>query len=341
MKFWFTKGVWQSKRAAKTIGSISRETVKSIAVIRHAALGDMVLTRSFLVEARRAFPNASITLSLVSNYTRGAPVDLVDRVHIVHGSGTKDVSIAGKIGNFRELGYHDLVFDLATTNKSLFTCVLNPALMKIGFPYRGLQARLFYDVAVCRSDLNFEVCDMLNMLHVFGVKTAYPHEYSMPGEALKRDRPYMIYFAGASTQVKCWPAGHFSELIRIMAAGYPDHDHLVLEGIQHWEKADAIMQPLADTANAGVVQADTIEETTALIKGADLVVANDTGIRHVAIVAETPTVGLFFSDPYRYWPRYDIHDVAMPAVDGPTEVETAHAACIGVLAKTGVRGRDA
>lgn len=337
MKFWFTRGVWKSKKAAKVIGTISRENINSIAVIRHAALGDMVLTRSFLVEARKAFPNASITLCLVSNYTRGAPVDLVDRVHIVHGSGTKDVSMLRKFRNFRELGYHDIIFDLATTNKSLFTCVLNPAKMKIGFPYRALQARLFYDVAVCRSDLNFEVCDMLNMLHIFGVKTAYPHEYNMPGEALKRDRPYMIYFAGASTLVKCWPADHFSELIRIMAAEYPDHDHLVLEGIQHWEKADAIMQPLAHTANAGVVQADTIEDTTALIKGADLVVANDTGIRHVAIVSYTPTVGLFFSDPYRYWPRYDIHDVAMPAVDGPTEIETAHAACTGVLEKTGIQ----
>lgn len=333
MKFWGRYGVYRSKRAEKTIRKISRDSIESIAVIRHAALGDMVLTRSFLVEARKAFPNTRITLCLVSHYTRGAPVDLVDRVHIVHGADQRDASMVSRFRRIRELGYHDLMFDLATTNRSLFTCLLNRSMMKIGFPYQAWQARLFYDVAVGRSDLNFEVCDMLNMLHIFGVKTAYPHRYDMPGEPLRRDRPYMIYFAGASNRAKCWPAGHFSRLIRIMAADYPGHDHLVLEGIQDWEKAAAILEPLQDVRNAGVIKADTIEDTTALIKGADLVISNDTGIRHIAIVSETPTVGLFFSDPYRYWPRYDIHDIALPEIKGPTEVETAHSACVRMLTK--------
>lgn len=336
MKFWARFGVYKSKRAKKNIQRISRDTIASIAVIRHAALGDMVLTRSFLVEARKAFPNAAITLCLVSHYTRGAPVDLVDRVHIVHGADQRDASMKSRFRRIRELGYHDLIFDLAATNRSLFTCFLNPSMMKIGFPYRAWQARLFYDVAVCRSDLNFEVCDMLNMLHMFGVKTAYPHQFDMPGEPLQRDRRYMVYFAGASHQAKCWPAGHFSRLLRLMAADYPGHDHLVLEGIQEWEKADAILAPLEDVGNAGAIRADTVEEMTALIKGADLVISNDTGVRHVAIVSEIPTVGLFFGDPYRYWPRYDIHDVVLSGIKGPPEVETAHSACVRMLAKKGV-----
>ena len=72
-----------------------------------------------------------------------------------------------------------------------------------------------------------------------------------------------------------------------------------------------------------------------MIKGADLVVANDTGIRHVAIVSETPTVGIFFGDPYRYWPRYDIHEVALPEIDGPPEVSAVYDACVDVLQRTG------
>ncbi len=336
MKFWGRHGVYRSKRADKAIRSISRDGIRSIAVIRHAAVGDMVLTRSFLVEARKAFPNAKITLCLVSHYTRGAPVDLADRVHIVHGKDQRDASPVARFRRMRELGRHDLIFDLAATNRSLFTCLLNRARLKIGFPYPTWQARLFYDVAVGRSDLNFEVCDMLNMLHLFGVKTTYPHRYDMPGEPFVRERPYVIYFAGASNEWKRWPADRFSRLIRRMATDYPGHDHLVLEGIQEGEKADAILEPLGDVPRAGAVRADTIEETTALVKGADLVVSNDTGIRHIAIVSDIPTVGLFFSDPYRYWPRYGIHDVALPDVDVFTEVETAHDACVRLLAKTGV-----
>jgi len=332
MKFWFTKGVWASKKAKKIIKTLSRDRIRKIAVIRHAALGDMVLTRAFLVEARKAFPNAEITLSMVSNYTRGCPEDLVDRIHVVYGKG-EPVSFWKKIKRFKELGEQDLIFDLATTNRSMKTCMFNKATLKIGFPYRALQARLVFDIATCRSDLNFEVNDMLNQLHVFGVKTAYPHEYNMPDTALKRERPYIIYFAGASTQYKCWPNDHFSDLLKRMSSAYPDHDHLLLEGMQDWEKenVNAIVEPLNQQHNIDSIQADTIEDTTSLLMGADLVVANDTGIRHVAIVSGTPTVGIFFGDPYRYWPRYRIHEVALPETNGPPEIDEVYAMATRVL----------
>jgi len=332
MKFWFTRGAWASKKARKTIRSLTRDQIKKIAVIREAALGDMVLTRAFLTEVRKAFPNAKITLSIVSNYTRGCPEDLVDKVHIVHGHGDNANSIE-KIKRIRELGTQDIIFDLATTNRSLKTCILNKAKLKIGFPYRMIQARLFYDVATCRSDLNFEVNDMLSQLHIFGVKTAYPHEYNMPGTPVKRTRPFIIYFTGASVQVKCWPEQYFSELIAQMSSKYPDHDHLVLEGILEWEKkyVESVLEPLNSIKNAFSIQANTIEDTTALIKSAALLVANDTGIRHLAIVSNTPTVGIFFVDPYRYWPRYDIHEVVLAELDGPPEVAEVYAMCLKVM----------
>ena len=163
MKFWFTKGIRASQKSREKVKSLSRDRVKRIAVIRHAALGDMVLARAFLVETRKAFTNAKITLSIVSNYTRGAPEDLVDRLHVVHGTDQRGTPIWKRIKRMRELGRQDIIFDLACTNRSIMTCVLNPATLKIGFPYRKLQARLFYDVATCRSDLNFEVNDMLAM----------------------------------------------------------------------------------------------------------------------------------------------------------------------------------
>ena len=334
MKFWFTRGIWASRKARKKVESLSRDQVKRIAVIRHAALGDMVLTRAFLVEARKAFSNAEITLSIVSNYIRGVPEDLVDRVHVVHGSDQRDTPLMVRIKRMKELGRQDLIFDLAATNRSFMVCLFNPAALKIGFPYRKIQARLFYDVATCRSDMNFEVNDMLVMLNIFGFKTAYPYVFNMPGKPLKRDKPYMVYFAGASTPVKCWPAGHFTRLLMEMSNRYPDHDHLVLEGIQQWEKADAILEPIRELGNAGSVRADTVTETIALLKGADLLVSNDTGIRHLAIVSGTPTVGIFWADPFRYWPRCGNHDIVIPDPTWPPTVEKVAAACREVLRKT-------
>jgi len=338
MEFWFTKGVRLSRSARDKAKTLTCDNVKSIAVIRHAALGDMVLTRAFLIEARKAFSNAKITLSIVSNYTRGTPEDLVDRVHIIHGSDQKDVPIYKRIRKIKELGAQDIIFDLAATNRSVLTTFFNKATLKIGFPYNFMQGKLFYDVVTCRSDLEFEVNNMLGMLHVFGFKTLYPHVYNMPGEPLRRSRPYILYFTGASTPTKCWPAEYFTSLIREMAALYPDIDHLVLEGIQDWEKADRIIGPIADMENISSIEADNIEDTVSLIKGCRLLVSNDTGIRHLAIVSNIPTVGIFFSGPYRYWPRYPIHEAALPKdAPGPPAMETVKTSCIEIMEKTSDR----
>ena len=333
MKLWFTKGIWVRKNTDEKIKDIRFSDIKKIAILRHAALGDMVLTRSFIIEARKAFPDAVITLSIVSNYTRGTPEDLVDRVHIMHGSDNRAVSIKERYKRIKALGDQDIIFDLASTSRSHMLCLFNRATLKIGFPYRKLLARLLFDIAVPRHDLNFEGCNMMNMLNALGIKTAYPHHYNMPGEALKREKPYFIYFIGASTATKVWPAERFSALINKMSVNYPSHEHLILEGIQDWETADKIMQPLQGITNIQVINAETIEKTVSVLKGANLVVSNDTGIRHLAIVCETPTVGIFFHDPYRYWPRFAIHDVAMPDENGPASAEEVYHCCVELLKK--------
>lgn len=310
MRVWFSKGVIASKKAKAAIRQLDPKQIKSIAIVRHAALGDMVLTRSFLVELRQHFPNAKLTLSLISNYTRGAPEDLVDRVHILPGRDQRDVSLGEQLKRVKELGYHDLIFDLAATSRSFVLCLLTPAKLKLGFPYRRMHQYLIYDIATPRSDLDFEVTDMLKMLNALGLQTAYPPDFAMPGEPAKRERPYVLYFTSASRKDKCWPAGHFTELLNRMAETYPNHDHLVLRGIEDWESIDSILKPLSELKNVTAITADTVDETVAVVKGASLLVSNDTGIRHLGIVSGIPTLGLFFStEVFRYGPRYEPHDV--------------------------------
>ena len=75
-----------------------------------------------------------------------------------------------------------------------------------------------------------------------------------------------------------------------------------------------------------MIKGGELDDTIALLKGATLVVSNDTGIRNLAITMQTPTVGIFFyTVPYRYWPRYGSHEVvfehsgAIPSVDSVFE----------------------
>jgi ADP-heptose:LPS heptosyltransferase len=333
MKFWFKKGAWVSRAARAKVAALVPASIRSIAVIRHAALGDMVLTRPFLLELRRHFPQAAITLSLVSNYERGAPRDLVDRVHTMYGSDRKDVSLREQIRRGRQLGAPTLLFYLAATPRSLWLCALNRAQLKIGFPFQPYRRKLFYDAAVLRSDFKFEAETLLDMLHLLGLRTEYPLRFDMPGIADKRERPYLVYFAGASTPDKCWPGDRFSALIGTLALRYPQYDHLVLEGRAPWESTTALLAPLTALNNVRAINGAGLEQTIGLLKGAQLLVCNDTGIRNLAIATGTPTVGIFFATPvFLYWPRLPQHDVVFDPAGGVPSLAAALTAVEGILA---------
>ncbi len=311
MKLWFKSGGWASKKARQIVGTLAPQDIKTVAVIRHAAVGDMVLTRPFLIELRRFFPNAKITLSLSTNYTRGAPDDLVDDVHVVYGNDQRGHSLKQQIARAKELGPQDMLFDLAATTRSFWLCKLTPAKLKIGFPYHLAQRYLYYDVTVSRSDMRFEAENMLEMLNIFGHATQHPPVFAMSVQPTQRPRPYIVYFPSASTSIKCWPHSHFAELVKQMAERYPEHDHIVLQGIAEWESIDEIMAAQNSRENAIGMKLDDFDATVSLMKGAALLVGNDTGIRNIAIACETPTVGIFFAtDPFRYWPRYHHHEAA-------------------------------
>ncbi len=322
MKLWFIKGGWASKKGRKKAERLRPETVKKIAVIRHAALGDMVLTRPFLIELRKHFPQAEITLSLVSNYTRGAPEDLVDHVHVVSGSDRRDTSFMEQIRSARELGEQDIIFDQAATTRSYWVCKLNRAKLKVGFPFVWYRNPLFYDVSVLRSDLKFEAEVLLDMLSLLGYRTKYPLEFALPHSKTDDAGKFIAYFPGASIDDKRWPQERFTDLIKRMASEYPDIPHKVLEGVGPHESIDEIMASLDNYENVEASRIRSLDETTDFIGSAAMLVSNDTGIRNLSIAAGTPTVGIFFSTPvFRYWPRDGFHEVAfnadgsLPAVD--------------------------
>lgn len=307
MKLWFEKGAWASKKAKNSAGQMSPESVRSIAVIRHAAIGDMMVLRPFLVQARAFFPNAKITLSIVSNYSYGIPSDLVDWVHIIDKKREgKKTSFPSRLKQIRELGEHDLLFDMTDSGLSGVICLLNDAKVKIGFPYRRLKNTLFFDVSLLRSDLVPEVESLLHMLHIFGAPKQLKIDYGYK-EAEKKE-PRIVYFMGASIASKQWPQKNFSNLIHQMAAQYPDYEHVLLEGIGANEKVDDILVDFSDSLNVRKMEALPLDTMMEYLANSQVVVCNDTGIRNMAIASSTATVGIFFSTvPYRYLPHSEIH----------------------------------
>jgi len=331
IKLWLERGAWASARARRYFSGISAEEIRRVGVIRHAALGDMVLVRPFLAEARRYFPNAQIVLSVVSNYMEGIPYDLVDSIHVTPGNHVKGVSVLSRIKAAREIGSVDILFDLADTTRSRYICFFAPAKVRIGMSYNPYLSRLLHDAAVWRSDYVFEADNMLHTLMLVGAKPLDPMSFCWRSP---RDGPVslearILYFPFASTSQKMWPIENWGELIERSCRLWPQHEHVVLSGSQAWERAVDILETRFKVRPSNLVFEEpcSLDQLTKIIQRSFVLISNDTGVRNLAIALGTSTVGIFFNTvPYRYWPRGGGHlaifrsDGTVPSADEAIEL---------------------
>jgi ADP-heptose:LPS heptosyltransferase len=315
MKLWIEKTGWASARCKELVRSMSPGEVESVAVIKHGALGDLILTRPFLVSLRRFFPRARITLSIAGNYTSGAPSDLADRTHISVAASAPGENALTAYRSFLALGAHDILFDLTETARSRWISQLNSALVKVGFSRANaglLLSRFIYDILVPRTEYKFEAETFLDQLQVFGWSTDGQADFGFGAKALPE--PIVAYFPTASNRVKCWPAERFSQLLGALSGEFRNLRHVVLSGKDTWEKevAHAVAGPYLAAGNVEV--ASPPPGDLGLLQRATLVISNDTGIRNYAVAFGTPTLGIFFNTlPFRYRPDFGFHRVVFEA----------------------------
>jgi len=338
LKLNFRRGsAWASQKAKDLLAKKKPEDIQAVTVIRHAAIGDFVVMRPFLIELRKFFPNAKITLSVMRCYMYGLPEDLVDAVHIVD----KKDPHTGKKTNFfqrrkqiQELPTQDIMFDLTDSALSLMLVLFSDTKIKVGYPYRWVR-RLFYDIAVPRSDFVLETMSMMHQINIMGANTQhYPLEYALTRQTRNEKEPFIIYFAGASVAVRCWEEQNFVALIKKMLQRYPEYKHVVLQGIGKEEHFNAIYEPFKDNTQVVHQKPLPIEEIYDYLATSSLVVVGDTGIRNMAIAANAPTLGLMWVQnisPMRYLPKVQEHQVVFNAEFTPPSVDEVYEGAVKML----------
>lgn len=330
MKLWHDKKTWVSRNAHKKLARLGRAEVKTVAVIKHAGYGDLLCTRPFLVTLRQNFPHTKITFSAIGHYRAGIPEDLVDRVHVVPARNERK-GWRSTLRDYATLGHHSLLFDLTASTPSFLISALNSADFKIGFQHRSVH-KLIYDAAIMRAEYRFEAETFLEQLHMLGISFDWPPPYALPVQPLHRVRPYCVYFPTASNLEKSWPAEKFISLIQQAATQYSHFDHIILSGLAQWEvdTARTIVTSLANHPNV-LLDSDR-KDYDRLIKGATVLVSNDTGIRHLGIAVGTPTVGIFMNTiPFGYWPHFGRHEVVYHQDGGIPAVATVERAMARIL----------
>lgn len=332
----FRRGsAYANKKARSYLAKKNPDDIRKIAVIRHAAIGDFMNIRPFLIELRNYFPNAKITLSVLRSATYGMPDDLVDDVHIMDKDDPKNplkkTGFFTRIRQARNLPAQDIIFDLTDSTLSAFLLLFAKVDLKIGYPYRILR-RLFVDMGVLRSDFVVEAESTLHMLNMLGLPKIKKLRYGFEKKYKKNDMQMIIYFAGASTLGKRWEAKKFAELIGKMSQNYKDYKHIILQGINPDEKFLDIYDSIKTKDNVALKKAMGLEETMQFLADARCLVSNDTGIRNMAIALQTPTIGVFFgTNPFRYWPNDKIHDCVFNNCYKSPDVEDVYKATIKMI----------
>ena len=113
-------------------------------------------------------------------------------------------------------------------------------------------------------------------------------EYTQPVSVPEK---YIVFSLGAGQEFRVWPAERFAEVARFILALHPTYK-LVLTGAPT-EKiyAESFLKTIPDTsAIVDLTGRLSIPELVYVLTNADLLIANETGIVHVAASTKTPTI---------------------------------------------------
>lgn len=232
----------------------------------------------FYLGLREAYPDAHITW-LISTGVAGIPfANLYDELWAVDKSKLKSLSLVGEMRRRK----FDLAITLPASVRSALLFYLSGIPKRMGYaeptgvifltqaiPWRGVMAHEH------KSRLYFGL-----LRYLIGNDEA---TYYLPPISLKPKKEKRIVIApGASIALREWP--YFSELIEKLGelAGY----EIVVVGT-HWNQT-----PPLPAKN--LIGKTTLPELISLCETAQLVIANDSGVAHVAAtLASAPVLVLF------------------------------------------------
>jgi ADP-heptose:LPS heptosyltransferase len=273
----------------------------NILVIKHGALGDIVLAFAAFAGIRRAHPRACITLLTTSPFAALlAASPWFDRIEVDDRPAVWNVP--GLLNLRRQLRGFDLVFDLQTSSRSsrYFALAGRPAWSGIAegcaFPHANPARNSMHTRERLAEQLALAGIGDLQPPNLSWLTAAEVAEFGLPER-------FALLVPGASAHrpEKRWPAENFKAL----AEGLPMPSVLVGGPGEQLP----IVVPGED-----LIGQTSLLQLAAITARASLAIGNDTGPMHLAAALNIPSVVLFSgaSDPDLTAPRYP--DGGLPTI---------------------------
>lgn len=289
---------------------------QKILLIRLSAIGDILLTTPLLRALRTQYPQAQLDFVVKAEFAeilRYHPA-LNTLYEVQTQRGWPELQALGQ--RLRDVGY-DVIFDIHKNFRSRYlTFAAKPQTVLRHRKYvlrRGLLVHTKINLLQNIPPIYQRYLDAAAPLHLpapsplvagrqleifWRAQDDHKAEMELYARDWQPQLPMIGLAPGAGFYTKRWPAEHFGKLaLNCIRHGY---QVAVLGGKQDVESAKAIAQivrneqqgkiPLLDLAGAL-----SLVESAAVIKKCNLLVANDSGLMHIAEAVGTPLLAVFGS----------------------------------------------
>lgn len=285
--------------------------INSICILRLSAIGDVTHVVPVVLSLQEQVPDIRITWV----------IGKIEAKLIGDLPGVEFIVFDKKSGwdGYRQLRQtmkgrrFDALLHMQVAFRANLAAALIPAKLKIGYD----QARskdlhsLFINRRIAPAPQQHVRDCLASFLEPLDLQAAPPRwdiplgeeDHTFAREQLAKDRRNLVISPCASHTLRNWPAERYAQL-----ADHAVRQHgmkVILVGSPapfEAEYCTAIEQAMTEKAH-NICGKDTLKQLTALLAGADLVVAPDTGPAHIASAMGTDVLGLFAaSNPNRSGP---------------------------------------
>jgi lipopolysaccharide heptosyltransferase I len=280
---------------------------KKILIIKPSSLGDVIHALPFLKAVKNTFPDSQADWVISKNLKgilEGNP--LINELIPLDKDSWKSVKklphTLAELSSLRKTlksKHYDIVVDLQGLLRSGLIAFSSPATLKIGFEDAREGSRLFYDRRVTVKDSAHAVDKCLEVAKTIGAKikkTEFPlHINKVSKKQIKKllgnTEEYIVIVPSARWITKRWPAEKFSALINDISIP------CIITGSKGDKKtAQKIKGNIKNDFSGKIIDLcgkTDLQELTALLAGAKVVVTNDTGPMHIAAALNVPVIALF------------------------------------------------
>lgn len=282
-------------------------SINNILFIRPGGIGDAVLLVPTIQRIHKRYPNACISILAER---RNAPVfHLVPFVtNIYHYDNPASLSKAN-------LKKYELIIDTEQWHRlSAVVCRLCRPQFSIGYSTNKERSRLL-SAAVPYSQDTYEGESFLNLLSPLGLTSSFPQGpfLSIPESAKtaanqlrENEAPFVTLFPGASIAERRWDSDCFRQVV--LKLNQKNIPVVIVGGPGDIQEAEKIIANT--TTNLNLAGKTTLVETAAIISDSSLLISGDSGILHLAVGLDKPTVSLFGPGIAAKWaPRGERHIV--------------------------------